>query len=371
MGRLSRIAACASAVCAALVLLGVAFGSADARRPRVPVTVMTYNIFQGSELSHSLTAPSVSQLGPAVAADYQNVLRSKIPARARALAAEIAANRPAVVGLQEAVLWRTAAPGSSPVQDPGTATHVSFDFVKLINKALAARGVHYRAVAIVNNTDIQATGDFPNGRKMDVRFTDRVALLARSGVRVSNARAQNFTAHDAVPFLGVQLPLKDGWVSADVRVGGRRFRFVSSHLDGFHTSQSDSVRLAEANEIANGPAKTNLPVVFTCDCNTKPGTPPHQALTGAGLRDTWHVLHRNLAGLTCCHRRPPNNPEVSIADPHLRQGIVERLDYIFATRPIALLSEAMLGTNSADRTHTHPRLWPSDHFGLVAHLALP
>jgi Endonuclease/Exonuclease/phosphatase family len=362
----------AATLCALLALVGVAVGSAQARRRGQPVTVMSYNIFQGSELSHSLGAKTLAQLGPAAAEDYANVIRSNIPARAQALAAEIAANQPALVGLQEAVIWRTRTPaGNAPVAIPGNATHVSYDFVRLLVRALAARGAHYRPVAITNNLDIQATGDFSGGRKMDVRYTDRVAILVRSGVAVSNPQDHNYVVHDTVSLLGAQIPVPDGWASVDVKVGGRRFRFITSHLDGLNDSRSVSVRAAEAAEILKGPANTKLPVIFTCDCNSTPGTPTHQELVAAGLRDSWAHVHPHLAGLTCCHRSSPNDPETDVADPHPQQGIVERLDYIFSRAPFALLGINLLGANPADRTHTKPRLWPSDHFGLVARFALP
>lgn len=355
------------------VALSIATGApaATAARKPEPVTVMTYNIFQGTELSHSLSAKTLAQLGPAVAADYENVIRSNLPARAKALAAEIKANDPAVVGLQEAVLWRTAPAGKSPVADPGTATHVSYDFVKLLVHALAARGVHYRAVAITNNLDIQATGEFPHGKKMDVRYTDRVAILARRGVRISNPEAHNYVVHDTVSVIGAPIPVPDGWASVDVKVGGRRFRFITTHLDGINDSRSNSIRAGEASEILSGPAKTTLPVIATCDCNITPSTSTHHEFVAGGFRDTWAKVHPHRAGLTCCHRSSPSDPETDVADPHPHQGIVHRLDYIWARSPFAIRGIKALGLNPTDRTDTKPKLWPSDHLGLVAQFSLP
>lgn len=358
-------------MCAALLTAGLTIGPAQARRPPQPVTVMSYNIFQGSELSNTVAAKNIAQLGPAVAKDYTNVLSSKIPARAKALAAEIKANGADLVGLQEAVLWRTAPAGAQPVAIPGTATHVSFDFVKLIVSALAAQGAHYHAVAITDNFDVQATGDFSGGKKMDVRITDRVAILARQGVSVSNVQEHNFVAHDLIKVFGIPITVKDGWASVDTKVGHKQARFITSHLDGVNDSMSDTVRAAEAKEIVNGPATTKLPVVFTCDCNAKASTTTHSELTSAGLRDTWAGLHPHLAGLSCCHRSSPSDPETDVADPHPHQGIVQRIDYIFSHAPFKAVSIKLLGLKPADRTKTKPRLWPSDHLGLVATLDLP
>ena len=357
---------------ATCVLLGppsAAFGRGHSRA--VPVTVMTYNLFQGSELSHTQSATSFAAVPAAVAADYANVVSSNIPARAQAIAAEIKASAPALVGVQEAVLWRTQSPPPAvPFALPGTATSVSYDFVALLVQALGRLGAHYRAVAITNNVDVQITGAFSNAQQIAVRFTDRVAILARRGVEISNVRDENFTAHDSLDLLSVHIPVLDGYASVDARVHWRMIRFITTHFDGLKTADAPAIRAAEAKEILEGPANTSLPVVFTCDCNSTPTSLVHNELTGGGLRDRWRALNPRQAGLTCCHRSSPSDPETDVADPHPRQGLIERIDYVWAARQFTVVSERTVGLNPADRTKTTPRLWPSDHLGLIAQLTL-
>ena len=176
----------------------------------------------------------------------------------------------------------------------------------------------------------------------------------------------------AAPMLGsVPIKVPDGWASVDARIGGRKLRFVTTHLDGLNDPSAPGIRAAEAQDIVSGPAHTSLPVVFTCDCNATSTTTTHHELTAAGLRDSWAQIHPHLAGLTCCHRSFPGDPEVNVADPGPRQGIIERIDYIFTRAPFKVLAEETLGLARADRTTTRPKLWPSDHLGLVASLALP
>src|SRR2546425_5272577 len=153
-GRINRRLPLATSLCAAALAVGLAAAAPAGAASSRSVTVMSYNIFQGSELSHVLAATSFSQVPAAVAADYANVIKSKIPTRAKALAAEIKTARPALVGLQEAALWRTQFPsGSAP-----KATHVTFDLVKSLLKSLAADGAHYPAVAITTTFAVQAPG---------------------------------------------------------------------------------------------------------------------------------------------------------------------------------------------------------------------
>jgi hypothetical protein len=71
------------------------------------VTVMTRNLYLGTDLNPILTAPSLPALLVAVGAGWAQVQANDFPARARALADEIADSRPDLVGLQEAMLYRT------------------------------------------------------------------------------------------------------------------------------------------------------------------------------------------------------------------------------------------------------------------------
>src|SRR5436309_1232344 len=73
------------------------------------VTVMTRNVYNGvdTELSAVATATSFLDLVQKVAAVHQAYFARNFPARAAALAAEIEAKRPDLIGLQEAVLVRT------------------------------------------------------------------------------------------------------------------------------------------------------------------------------------------------------------------------------------------------------------------------
>jgi hypothetical protein len=131
------------------------------------------------------------------------------------------------------------------------------------------------------------------------------------------------------------------------------------HSPGLNGPNSSSIRAAEAREIVSGPANTNLPVIFTCDCNSTPMTQTHRALVAGGLRDTWTAVHPHLAGLTCCHRGSPSDRQTDVADPHPSQGIVERIDYIWSRAPLATHGINLVGTNPADRAPVTAQDFPS------------
>jgi hypothetical protein len=159
--------------------------AAQADNSQLQITAMTYNLFQGSELTDAISATTPTQLLAAVAKDYGQVQATNFPERAQAIAAQAESANPDLIGVQEAALRQTDAP--SVTYPPPPPTTVSYDFVKILVAALNAQGLHYAPVAVTSNFTVAAPGLFPSGF-MDVQLTDRVAILARTDVplRISN-----------------------------------------------------------------------------------------------------------------------------------------------------------------------------------------
>ncbi len=112
----------------AVMLLCVSTPAVQADTPRT-YTVMTYNLYQGTELQNTLAATTSTELVFGIAADYNNVIATNYPERAAALASEIAQDKPLLVGLQEVTLWRTAYPCDP--NHPTIPTTVSYDFLRI------------------------------------------------------------------------------------------------------------------------------------------------------------------------------------------------------------------------------------------------
>ena len=120
------------------------------KRDRV-LTVMTRNMDNGSGFGPILAAASFPDLITAVTATYGEVQASNIPERAAAVADEIAATHPDLVGLQEVSTYRTGPFG-------GPATTVTYDALQSLLTELASRGLHYAPVAVLTNLDAEAPG---------------------------------------------------------------------------------------------------------------------------------------------------------------------------------------------------------------------
>jgi hypothetical protein len=330
-----------------------ASGTARAENGQGGVTAMTYNLFQGSELTEAISAKSPGELLAAVATDFGQVQASKFPERAQAIAKEVESTGPDLIGVQEAALWQTGAPSASFPPPPATST--AYDFVQILADALNARGLHYAPVAVTTNFDIQAPGLFPFGF-MNVRLTDRVAILARTdvGLRISNVKTANFTHNTVIPLLTGPFTVLGGWASVDATLGGKTTRFITTHLDPI----TAAARTAQASELVAGPLNTTAPAVLTCDCNSEPSTAAYATLRGAGLKDAWLQSETGEPGFTCCQSTP------ALLNP--TSTLTSRIDYVFSRGGLNAGDAALVGAEQSSRTPAG--LWPSDHAGVFAEL---
>ncbi|HEY3351393.1 MAG TPA: endonuclease/exonuclease/phosphatase family protein [Thermoanaerobaculia bacterium] len=282
---------------AALVICAVAVLAfpANAAKPdaNVPITIMTQNMDDGTDLTFIIGALAFDALpiGTAVDLTYEELQYSAFALRAAAMAAEIATKHPEMVALQEAALWRIG-------PTPETATTVLFDQLELLVSALRSAGAPYDVVAVNHLSDLALQGDLIGGA---LRFTDRNAMLIRSDLRppqfhLSNVHARTFKT--ALPFAGMQIPA--GWISADVHVGNKQFRLVTTHLETAiqGVPEATLVQTAQAQELIYSLRNLTIPVVICGDFNSDAlhggfidSTPTVDLIEAAGYAEVWPATH--------------------------------------------------------------------------------
>jgi hypothetical protein len=331
-------------------------------------TVMTRNIYLGADLDPVVGAPSIGQL-PFIAAEvWAEVHATDFPARAGALAGEIAQANPHLVGLQEVAMYRLQSPGDAVFGGSTPATEVVYDFLQILLDSIEARGLSYVIAAQVTNSDVELpvfTGASPIPFD-DVRFMDRDVILARSDIALANPQGAHFMARLEIPAGGPGGPVITqlrGWTSVDATVGAHTFRFVNTHLE---VQSFAPIQLAQAAELITMLGASPLPVVLVGDFNSaadRSQTATYGNLLAAGYRDVWNRV--GAPGYTCCHAKDLRNKH-----PELDQ----RLDIIFlrgfADGVFAAGGQPrIVGDRTGDRTRDG--LWPSDHAGVVATLRLP
>ncbi len=337
------------------------------------VTVMTRNVYLGADITRVFPAVA-GQYG----ADAQSALarandeiraivdQTDFRVRSRLIAAEIAATEPDLVGLQEVAMWRQGPLELSAIGQPN-ATVVDYDYLELLLDELRRLDLHYEVVQVQNAADIEGPavpdpwdGDHP-GRDVRLTLRDVILVHAGRGITVRGRGGGLYSAERRVGLAGVVFGYHRGFVWADVEVGDRRFRFVTTHLE----SGSPEVAQAQAVELLALPVSaTAEPVVLVGDLNAEadPPDPAYAVLTGAGFADTWprEAGPGATFGLTETVRDEGSSFE-------------RRIDYVLARglspQQLERSQGQLTGNQLADRDPA-TGLWPSDHAGVVVRLAI-
>ena len=353
------------------------------------VTVMTRNIYLGGDITRPVRAAldrkgteGVLALGHANHELREIVDRTDFTTRSKLLAAEIAAARPDLVGLQEVALWRH---GPLQLDQIGRhdASEVDYDFLATLVADLAARGIRYEIVQVQQESDVEAPAFTGNpfsgtaGSAEDVRLADRDVILVRSGsgIKIDGSGGGQFSQQFTVNLGDTIFPFVRGYAWADVAIGSTRLRFITTHLE----SQSAKLARAQAEELLSGPAaRTDLSTIIVCDCNSNPASPAaHSAVplgSGAayrlitndhGFRDLWLQQPGGVG--------PGNTAALSELANDEAADFDRRIDLVLAKpapqQQMAVSRAEVTGDELSDRD-PETSLWPSDHAGVVVQLRI-
>jgi len=372
----TRLRALCALVLAALIWLPAASATRQGTSETAltePFTVMTRNLFLGTNLSPVIEAAAgsrpgrsstVTELALAMHAARTQVDQTDFAARAGLIADEIAEHEPDLVGLQEVALWRSG-PLEPRAVGVRNAEWVDYDFGQMLLDALRERGLDYEPVVQTVEADLETPSTGPDGESpRDVRVTLHDVILVRGAddLRVLRRGSGHFRAQRHLVVAGAGLDFTRGFGWVDVRRGQQEVRFINTHLE-----VGDSrIGHAQALELVTGPGSGLVPVVIVCDCNSDPRRPlrslPYRALTAAGFVDQWLTLRHGGPGHTCC---VPNTLRAS--DP---AALDHRVDFVFAraTRLVRAQNGSILGRPFGHDPNRGESLRPSDHAGIVMRL---
>ena len=344
--------------------------------PAPDIPVMTRNLYLGADLDSVVAAEGKNDplaVFDAVSKAWATILGTNFPERAEVLAKEIEQNKPMLVGLQEVSLYRT---GKFRNPAPATEEVKGYDYLDTLLCELNERHLHYAPVAVTQNYDAEFPADTDPGEGQDlrdIRLTDRDVILARTDLpkaelKLSNIQEANF-AHNVslqIGNTGQSITLYRGWGSVDAKVEDGSFRFINTHLEPESTIPGvNDVQVAQGQEILEGPANTNRPVILAGDYNTRAGgggTPTYDNLINSGFTDAWSVKHPGVLGNTWGHQEDLRDTTTELT---------QRLDLVlFRDGPpedgLCAVDADVIADNLSDRTPSG--LWPSDHAGVVATL---
>jgi endonuclease/exonuclease/phosphatase family metal-dependent hydrolase len=333
------------------------------------LTVMTRNLYLGSSLGPALEATTPEAFVEGVARIYATVQYTNFPQRAEAIADEIQAEEPDLVGLQEVTKWTTG--GLNP--PPG------YDFLAILESDLDARGLDYSTAAVAHNANIGPAplalpeqGCVQPGPTItcSVQLEDRDVILVNDdtpGLTWSNPQSGRYATQQSIESPVGPLSFDRGWASIDARLKQQPFRFVNTHLE---TEESPLVQQTQASEFLAGPGKGGT-IIATGDFNSASDgstTTSYAQLTAPGkFRDSWNEKLLG-PGSSCCQES--NTPP-------LAPGALNNPVSTLRTRIDLILSR---GAARSDGDDAHligntpfqatPPFWPSDHAGVVSDLHL-
>jgi endonuclease/exonuclease/phosphatase family metal-dependent hydrolase len=294
---------------------------------------MTRNLYLGADLTRIVAAaPGGLPAIVTAATTSLNIALGPnnfaLTGRATALANEINAAQPDLVGLQEVSKF--------------TSGLGVFDYRSVLLPMLP----NY----VVVRDDSESTFGVPGVGSLEL--SNLILKRTRPDLVVTNARGANYT--NQATFIGQAITRN--WQAVDAKVGPKDFTFLNTHLE----SSNDAVSTAQAKELIAGPLRSTKPVIAVGDYNSGPVSTERGAYNALTAPDDGKMRDAADAGLTCC-RAELLSDATSAAS-----SLTERIDLV-------LTNPASVKTLAASRTGINQvgGVFPSDHTGVVATLRVP
>jgi hypothetical protein len=367
------------------------------------VTVMARNLYLGSDVAIALEL--LPDLPAAAQFMWEQVAATDFDARVEVLAAEVARERPAVIGLQEATRWRCRGGNVGPLEDVFDFTTGFLDATREAGEpyviAVADGGVAqqpgYRIPALPFLSRVEDPATFQPRFSTDVAscgFDLADALLVREDLadRVVAAGGRSFAERYAV--VPTVLTIDRGYAFADLAFGAGTVRFVTTHLEALWDPDEVPHSARQARQLLEDLEDTDTPVVLLGDLNADPRDPrgpdvpnpagqpeagepcPPQVDApdlGSALADCnayWTLLQGGFrdagpdasdgANLTWGSDAELAGPDVRRLDEALAlgnpAGFTDRLDYVLVRGDIEVVDARVIGNAWPDS----PDLWACD-----------
>lgn len=246
------------------------------------LTVMSRNLYLGADVNVALEL--LPDTPAALQAMWEQVAATDFTARVGLLAAEAAAARPDVIGLQEATRWQCR---PSPFSSPQTV----YDFTQQFLDATAAAGAPY-VIAEADGQQAQNPGyeipaipflttvDDPEtfqplfgSDTADCGFVIGDALLVRADLASTVTAAGTSEYEERYPVVPVVFTIDRGYAWADLTRGDRSVRVVTTHLESLFTDDGVPSSALQAQQLVADLAPTTGPLVVMGDFNADPRDP--------------------------------------------------------------------------------------------------
>ena len=385
------------AVLVALSLLPVVPAhAADAQ-----VKVMTRNLYLGADVGVAMDL--IPDLSAAAQFMWDQVKKTDFNKRAPKLAAEVIAEKPDVVGLQEATIWFCKKNIFSK------RTEV-FNFTQQFLAATKAQGTEYvlaqkdgktalntgysiAAVPFVTMVNDPETFQPLFGQdKAACGFEIADALAIRADLAGNVLKVGNTEYEQTYTIVPTIMTIYRGYTWADIQIGNTPVRFVTTHLESLWDENKVPNAAIQAQQLIKDLADTKNPIIVMGDFNSDPRDPrmPENPNPGeqpvasdacpAGTSKCNAYLLMSEAGFVDAGPDPmlPENyswgMNALLTGPDATRlkfakllgnsaGYTDRLDYVFSRNGAKAVSSKLIGNKAPNNLNT-------DHAGIVATLSI-
>ena len=244
--------------------------------------VMTRNLYLGADVGVALKL--LPDMPAAAQFMWEQVVATDFRRRAPLFAAEVARERPDVIGLQEATTWSCST-------GFGGNRRVVFDFTQEFLAATAATGTPYVLATAGGRTAQDPSfglGPMPfltrihdpatfqplfgtDTADCGFQIGDALAIRADLAPHVRAVGASDFPTETTIAPLVLVIPR--GFVWADINIRGTPVRFVTTHLESYWTAGDVPPSARQADELVDALAPTTMPLVVMGDFNSDPRDP--------------------------------------------------------------------------------------------------
>ena len=262
-----------------IILIGV-ISPAQANQPSI--TVMSRNIYLGADVGIAMNL--LPDFKAAAQFMWEQVELTDFNQRSSALAKEIAAAEPDVVGIQEATKWMC--------QKGLLSSRLTvYDFTQMLLIELDQLGYSYEIASIGENQAINPGFSIPPIPHLtlvtdaevfpSIFGTDTVAcgfeiadvLLVKSELSAQVKAVGTTEYESAYTIIPTLMTVYRGFSWADISVGGTEIRFVTTHLESLWDEGEVPLAKMQADQLVQDLANSEIPVIVMGDFNSDPRDP--------------------------------------------------------------------------------------------------
>ena len=365
---------------------------APANAAEPTVTVMSRNLYLGSDVGVAMEL--IPDFPAAAQFMWEQVKKTDFSKRAPVLAAQIRAENPDVIGIQEATTWYCKKNLFSKKVAVFNFTdsllkELNDEYVIPTKDSVSAFNPGYSIAPVPYLTKVNDAETF-----QPLFGTDSAAcgfeigdtLFIKSSLANKVLKVGNTEYVDTYTIVPTLMTIYRGYTWADINIAGIPTRFVSTHLESIWDENKAPNAAKQATQLISDLSETKMPVIVIGDFNSDPRDPRPKGAANPGLQPTAsdecpadsnkcnaYKLMREAGfadsgpdasdpstyswGMDALLTGPDPIRLKAAQEMGNKYGFTDRLDYIFSKNGVEVTTSRIIGMTAP---------YASDHAGVVS-----